>query len=114
MDFAALLAVFVFVVNYLLAVFACYRLARLFVKDDGPGDVFLKLRRWAGVYRRGANGKIESSMGRLLECQHCAGLWTAIPVIFLTFGLRPWTQMVLLWLAVAGLQSVLFSWVEAS
>jgi hypothetical protein len=103
-----------FVITYLLAVLACYRLARLFVKDDGPGDVFLKLRQWAGVYRRGANGKIESSMGRLLECQHCVGVWVAAPMVFLAFGLRPWDELVLLWLAVAGLQSLVFSWVEAS
>jgi hypothetical protein len=83
-------------------VLACYRLTRLIVFDDGPFDVFAKLRVWAGVYDYASNGRQATQLGRLLGCPYCTGMYAAALVWFLP----EWLVMVL---AVAGGQS----WVQS-
>lgn len=85
----------------ILAVLACYRLAQLVANDDGPGDIFRKLRQWADRKQlREQKGliaqKSESEwMGTLeqdyqeairgkwanisdgLHCPFCVGMWAA-------------------------------------
>lgn len=51
-----------------LATFAVYGIAHLVVYEDGPADLFLKLRR----------------MGSLFRCVPCFTVWIAIPFLFLT------------------------------
>ena len=51
----------------ILAVFAVYRLAQLVAIDDGPGDVFRRLRAWA----------ITGWLAGLVHCVYCAGVWFA-------------------------------------
>ena len=61
----------------LLAAFAVYRLSALVAFDDGPGDVFLKLRGAAGAYQYGEDGRPARAVGRLVSCPHCLGVWFA-------------------------------------
>lgn len=56
---------------------AAFRLASLFVKEEGPFDVFGRVRRFAGV----PDGPGEIASGLLpgvLSCMWCAGVWTAL------------------------------------
>ncbi len=55
---------------FCVASLAVWRVTHLFYGEDGPGDVFVRLRRWAG----------DSFCGRLLDCFHCLSLWFAAPL----------------------------------
>ena len=62
----------------LLAVFAVYRLSALLAFDDGPADVFLRIRGAAGAYQYGEDGRPARAVGRLVSCPHCLGVWFAV------------------------------------
>ena len=54
----------------ILAAFAVYRLAQLIAIDDGPLDLFRRLRAWA----------ITGWLGGLLHCPFCLQIWLALPL----------------------------------
>ena len=91
----------------LLAILAVFRLTRLFVVDDGPGDVLLRLRVKAGVYDLGQNGEPVTWTGRLLACPFCTGIWCAVPVALLLAVQTLPGDVVLFWLGLAGGQTLL-------
>lgn len=88
----------------LLIGLATYRLARLLVYEDGPGDVVLRLRAWAGCYDYGEDGRPVSSLGRALTCVHCSGVYLGSGL----FALFLFAPVVVFWLAALGLASLLF------
>lgn len=92
-------------VDLLRLALAAYRLARLLVVDEGPGDVFQRIRMAAGAYSYGPDGLPETALGRVLNCQHCTGVWAALLLVVLH---RLGATIVIDVLAVAGLQSVIF------
>ena len=67
-------------VRIVLTVFAVFRIAALIAIDDGPFDVFLRIRSVAGVYQLGADGRPARGVGRLVSCPHCIGVWIAFAV----------------------------------
>lgn len=87
---------------------ACYRLARLLATEDGPADVFIKLRSAAGVYDFGADGRPATPLGRLLECPYCLGMWIALALAI--FPESRVKRVVVDGLAIAGMQTALQSW----
>lgn len=54
---------------------AGWRLASLLVIEDGPFDIFDRLRRAAGV--PDGVGEIEGLLPGILTCVWCASVWTA-------------------------------------
>lgn len=72
---------------------AAWRLAWMLVKEDGPGDVFKRLRA-------------QTTLGGLLGCVHCLSFWLAI-VGFLIYPYAPNAVQVV---AVAGVASVIQHW----
>lgn len=91
---------------------AVYRLARLIAVDEGPFGVFFRLRHLVGAYDLGENGQPVSAWGRAFECPHCMGVYVAI-VLWLIYPL-PGGWFIVAILAIAGLQSVLWSLVSDS
>lgn len=97
-----------FVILFLLAGLTVYRVGRMIATEDGPADVFAKLRWRAGQ---------QTSFGRGLHCPYCvsfwAGLFTAIWLIPLypSFG---GLNGIVIWgftgLALAGFAAMLLSW----
>ncbi len=85
-----------------LAMLACYRLAQLVAIDDGPGDVFRRLRARAGSLE---SDWARSILGGLVHCVYCLGLWFA----FLLTPLVMWPgaigDMILTALGIAGVQA---------
>lgn len=59
-----------------LAGLAGWRLAELLVNEAGPGNVFGRLRGWAGVPDEGIQ-EPRPFVGGLLACSYCASVWTA-------------------------------------
>ena len=64
--------------RFILAAFAVYRLSALFAFDDGPDDIFVRLRSAAGAYQYGEDGRPQRALGRLVSCPHCLGVWFAV------------------------------------
>ena len=76
--------------TFLIAMLAVWRVTHLFWGEDGPGDIFLRLRRLAG----------SSFFGQLLDCFYCLSLWIAAP-LGVMLG-RTWLERGLLWLSLSG------------
>lgn len=91
----------------LLAALATYRLAQLVAIDDGPGDVFLRLRVWAGSYEYGQDERPKSNLGRLLACPYCVGVWAALLCALAVALAHPLADAWLVVLGLAGAQAVL-------
>lgn len=60
----------------LLVGLAAFRLASLFVKEEGPFDMFGRIRRLVGVPE--GPGEITGGFALLFSCMWCAGLWAAL------------------------------------
>src|SRR5688500_13648322 len=76
--------------RFLLAVLAVWRLTHLLAQEDGPWDVFRRLRS--------AVSRVPG--GRLLSCFYCLSLWVAIPAGW--FVGETLVEQVAAWLAASG------------
>ncbi|HEX8989730.1 MAG TPA: hypothetical protein VF816_17360 [Rhodocyclaceae bacterium] len=73
-----------------LGILAAWRLTHLLNAEDGPWDIFLRLRR-----------RCEGSfLATLLDCFNCLSLWTSAPIAWM--AATGWMQGILLWLAISG------------
>ncbi len=52
-----------------LGILSVWRITHLLYGEDGPADVFVRLRRAAG----------DSLFGQLLDCFYCLSVWIAVP-----------------------------------
>ena len=75
---------------FVIAILAVWRVAHLFYAEDGPWDLFVKLRRAAG----------EGFWGGLLDCFYCLSLWVSVPAAF--FLGSNWKERLVLWPAVSA------------
>ena len=76
-------------VRFLLAALVTWRLTHLFVAEDGPADVIVRLRRMLG----------DSVAGRAMDCFYCLSVWIALP---LTFVVTHKVEVLLVWPALSG------------
>lgn len=65
--------------------FASWRLASLFVDEDGPFDVFLNLRTELGVPR--IAGEIKGFVPKLFSCIWCFSIWL-VPFVWLLYQIE--------------------------
>ena len=72
---------------FVLGVLSVWRITHLFYAEDGPWELFVKLRSRAG----------HGFLGGLLDCFYCLSLWIAVPFAFLIGD--TWRQRLLLWLS---------------
>ena len=84
--------------GFALAVLATYRIARMIAREDGPFDVFMRIRDQFPQ---------EYWIGRGLNCVLCLSFWISLPAALLA-GL-PWH---IGWMGVAGGTMVLFIYLE--
>ena len=59
--------------KFVLALLATWRVTHLISREDGPGDVLVKLRVRAGT----------GVLGQVMDCFNCLSLWIAAPFAFL-------------------------------
>lgn len=83
----------------ILAGIAGYRLASMLVEEDGPGDVFRRLREAAGlnmVLTAGGWEKLQAEptswTGKLLRCFWCTSVWTS-SACYAVGALVSWTPI---------------------
>ena len=74
----------------LIAVLGVWRITHLFWGEDGPGNLFVRLRRLAG----------KGFWGDLLDCFYCLSLWIAVPFAWLLGS--DWPERGLLWVGLSG------------
>jgi hypothetical protein len=84
--------------RFLIAALATWRIAFLLARERGPGDMLSRLRRLAG------NGVVRDAV----SCVKCTGTWVAIPFTFFVGG--DWVQLVVIWLALAGVTALIDEW----
>jgi hypothetical protein len=73
-----------------LGVLSVWRVTHLLNAEDGPWNLVVRLRLWAGT----------GFWAGLLDCFNCLSLWIAAPVAYL-IGNRP-RERFFLWLALSG------------
>ncbi|HKC01192.1 MAG TPA: DUF1360 domain-containing protein [Terriglobales bacterium] len=76
--------------GFILGVLGVWRLTHLLNAEDGPWEVFVRLRGLAGP----------SIWGELLDCFYCLSLWVAAPFALLLTS--SWREGLLFWLALSG------------
>jgi hypothetical protein len=76
--------------DFFIGTLFVWRVTHLLNAEDGPWDVVVHLRRWAG----------EGFWGRLLDCFYCLSVWIAAPLAFF-LGTKP-GERVLLWPALSA------------
>jgi hypothetical protein len=74
----------------ILGILSVWRVTHLLYGEDGPGDLFVRLRRLAG----------HSFFGALLDCFYCLSLWVAVPFALLLS--RWWVERGLLVLSLSA------------
>jgi hypothetical protein len=74
-----------------LGVLAVWRITHLLGSEDGPREIFVRLRRLAGV----------GFWGDLLDCFYCLSLWIALPFAWM-IG-ESWKERLLLWPALSAM-----------
>jgi hypothetical protein len=85
---------------FALSVLGVWRITHLLYAEDGPGDLLVRLRRFAG----------SGFAGKLLDCFYCLSLWVAAPLAFFV----PETRMErLLWWPALSAGAILLERVTA-
>ena len=112
-----------------LAVFTCYRLARMLALDDGPFFIFKRMRYWAkdrAFYEADKMGMLilvaDSSnlisdrhfgkwhnLAEGLSCPFCIGVWLSLPLLALLIWSTYYGDLFLLLMAISGGQVFLQS-----
>ena len=106
---------------------AVFRLAEMLVIDDGPFGIFVELRGWLQrgtlddglkIYVNNVKAQrwIDGRVGLVnirreifsgITCVYCVGVWFAFIFAFLFYFQNVWTDLLIIFLAIAGLQSIL-------
>lgn len=78
------------VTGLLIVLLAVWRITHLLWGEDGPFDLFLRLRKLAE----------QTFFGHLLDCFYCLSLWVAIPFAWLAGA--AWPERLILWFGISG------------
>ena len=79
-----------FLINFVLATLAVWRVAHLLVHEDGPKVLIAQLRALAAG----------TEIGRALDCVGCMSLWLALPAA--VWVSRRFSEFIPTWLALSG------------
>jgi len=86
--------------NILLLVLATWRLSSLLVFEDGPFEVFARLRRRVGIIQDPVDPDTRMAQGffaELLSCVWCASFWVIIPMVALWWALPEAVAVLAIW-----------------
>ena len=92
------------VYKFILAVMSVYRLTRLIVKEEGPGDVLCRLRGEVTI-RAVHSGKERGfwpTLHGLVSCEYCTSVWVAALMSVFVMKKSRFAEWVLTWLGLAG------------
>lgn len=87
----------------IIYILAIWRLSSLLVREEGPGDIFGKLRNKAGVkYDTLSRPYGENFLAKLLACVYCVSLWISIIFVICDKLFRGLTVLLILPLALSA------------
>lgn len=95
-------------IDYVLAVLAAYRVARMLAMEEGPFELFARVRERFDPEQA-------TWLGRGLSCPLCIGFWCSLAMALLLAHQNPAmhrSEILLAWLAIAGAQTLLHLWIE--
>lgn len=99
---------------FVLTALATWRISHLLTEEDGPWEIFFRLRVWAGAVWDASTAEWGSDklLGQILTCPLCTSVWVsaiASGVLWVTGYLPEFsvTYLILWWLAVSGASSAL-------
>jgi len=78
------------VTDLLIVLLAVWRITHLLWGEDGPFNIFLRLRQLAGP----------TFFGHLLDCFYCLSLWVSVPFAC-SIGIT-WPERLFLWFGISG------------
>lgn len=81
-------------ISGLLAILAIYRVARMLAYEEGPWELFTRLRN---------RFVVDNWIGRGIRCPLCLGFWLAL---IAAVGLEA-TPLLVWWLGMAGAQAII-------
>jgi hypothetical protein len=76
-----------YVLRFLLAIFAVWRVTHLLAREDGPRDIFRHMRR-------------VPLLGKVAACFYCLSMWVSVPLAFFLKGNA--VETLVGWLALSG------------
>lgn len=88
------------ILNFIILSLATWRVANLFVHEEGPFHIFSHLREWSGIHYDDNGNKIvpERFFAELLSCIWCFSMWAGafwvlfwwfLPIIAIFFAVWP-------------------------
>ena len=97
-----------FAIRFLLAALALYRVAMMLTLDDGPFGVFDRMRLWLGkrAADRDSHG-LRWTMAEISNCPHCVGVWLALLFAPMVIWPNKITDIIIIILALSGMQSLM-------
>ncbi|MGH7274770.1 MAG: DUF1360 domain-containing protein [Nitrospiria bacterium] len=99
-----------FILRLILAGLACYRLAQFVSLDNGPWNVFDRVRiATEQAVARHPTSHFWKSIAELASCPYCQGVYAGILCASLVLWPTTGGDMVLLWLGIVGVQAFLQS-----
>lgn len=99
-----------FLIRLTLAIFTCYRLARLVSRDDGPMFLFEHIRQWANEKAEGEAYNLGKwhSLSEGLSCPYCLGVWFSLPLVVLVLWPTTLGDVFLVLMTISGAQAWLW------
>lgn len=87
-----------------LAALAVWRVAVMVVEEDGPWEMFARLRERAGIvtFPDGTVDRPATLAAGVLSCVRCASVWLSVPATVATWPGDDWQLWVLTPLALSG------------
>jgi hypothetical protein len=94
-------------VAVVLASLAVWRISHMVVKEDGPFEVFRKIRDRAGVQWDEDNGQLYGVdfKSALLSCPLCLSVWIAAPIAIWLHPVLP--DVFVVWFGLSGASCIL-------
>lgn len=94
--------------RFILCALAVYRLAELLVLDDGPFEIFDRIRKFFGQQSAIITGpSVIKEIALLLSCPFCVAIWLSFIGVFFVFLPSLPGDVFLVIFALAGVQAFL-------
>lgn len=84
------------ITEFILAVFAVWRVTYMLQVEDGPMAVFTRLQAWI-MKRPDKVGGINQGF----FCFYCLSVWVSLPITLLIMHNHNWKSFIVYWLAVS-------------
>lgn len=93
--------------SFFLLALAVWRISSLLVNENGPFDIFQRLRFSVGVRWHGASSVPETELAKVFLCLWCMSFWVGLLIALLFFWLPAFTLFCLMPFALSAVAIVI-------